>query len=382
MEFDYAWLLWAFPAAFGLGWLAARFDLRQGRLESRTNPKAYFRGLNHLLNEQQDQAIDAFIEAVQKDPDTSELHFALGNLFRRRGDYDRAVRVHEHLLARGDLSKKERDRAQEALAQDFLKAGLLDRAESALRKLEGTAFEDKARLSLLNIYERTRDWAHAADVAESLEDNQLGTFKLRVAHYQCEQAHDLRVQGRTTEALTLLEDVVNRIPHSARAWVGLADLRHSLNNTEGAWQALEQMCIHVPSHVPLIAHNLAMWGRMIGRIDDTRQRLTQWQAQHTLSIDVTQALVSLSEQPQQARQLYIEHLKREPSLVAAGLWLAGESIGLAEQDALLKKTLERQTEPLKRYRCAACGFESRQYFWHCPGCQTWDSYPPLRIEEL
>lgn len=382
MEFDYAWLLWAFPAAFGLGWLAARFDLRQGKLESRTNPKAYFRGLNHLLNEQQDQAIDAFIEAVQKDPDTSELHFALGNLFRRRGDYDRAVRVHEHLLARGDLSKKERDRAQEALAQDFLKAGLLDRAELALRKLEGTAFEDKARLSLLNIYERTRDWAHAADVAESLEDNQLGTFKLRVAHYRCEQAHDLRAQGRTTEALTLLEDVVNRIPHSARAWVSLADLRHSLNNTDGAWQALEHLCIHVPSHVPLIAHNLAMWGRMIGRIDDTRQRLTQWQAQHTLSIDVTQALVSLSEQPQQARQLYIEHLKREPSLVAAGLWLAGESIGLAEQDALLKKTLERQTEPLKRYRCAACGFESRQYFWHCPGCQTWDSYPPLRIEEL
>lgn len=382
MEFDFAWLLWALPAAFGLGWLAARFDLRQGRLESRTNPKAYFRGLNHLLNEQQDQAIDAFIEAVQKDPDTSELHFALGNLFRRRGDYDRAVRVHEHLLARGDLSKKDRERALEALAQDFLKAGLLNRAEAALRKLEGTAFEKTARLNLLNIYERTRDWAHAADVAESLEDNQLGTFKLRVAHYRCEQAHDLRAQDRTTEALTVLEEVVSHIPQSARAWVSLADLRHDLNNTEGAWQALEQMCIHVPSHVPLIAHNLAMWGRMIGRIDDTRQRLNHWQTQHTLSIDVTQALVSLSEQPQQARQLYIEHLKREPSLVAAGLWLAGESIGHPEQEALLKKTLERQTEPLKRYRCAACGFESRQYFWHCPGCQTWDSYPPLRIEEL
>jgi lipopolysaccharide biosynthesis regulator YciM len=123
MDFDFTWLLWALPLTFGLGWLASRWDMRQMRVQSREAPKAYFRGLNHLLNEQQDQAIDAFIEAVQGDPETAELHFALGNLFRRRGDYDRAVRVHEHLLARADISRKDRDRAQHALAQDFLKAG-------------------------------------------------------------------------------------------------------------------------------------------------------------------------------------------------------------------------------------------------------------------
>ena len=103
MDFDLAWILLGLPLAFVLGWLASRFDLRQLRVENRRAPKAYFKGLNFLLNEQQDQAIDAFIEAVQSDPDTSELHFALGNLFRRRGEYDRAVRVHEHLLSRGDL---------------------------------------------------------------------------------------------------------------------------------------------------------------------------------------------------------------------------------------------------------------------------------------
>ena len=141
MDFDLTWVLWGLPLAFALGWGASRLDLRQWRVASRTAPKAYFRGLNHLLNEQQDQAIDAFIEAVQSDPDTAELHFALGNLFRRRGDYDRAVRVHEHLLVRPDLSRKDRDRAQHALALDFLKAGLLDRAEAALHKLEGSDFE-------------------------------------------------------------------------------------------------------------------------------------------------------------------------------------------------------------------------------------------------
>ena len=156
MDFDISWLLLSLPVAFVLGWAASRFDLRQLRLENRRAPKAYFRGLNFLLNEQQDQAIDAFIEAVQNDPDTSELHFALGNLFRRRGEYERAVRVHQHLLSRGDLSSTDRHRAQHALALDYLRAGLLDRAEEALLKLNGTAFESEARLALLATSWRTR----------------------------------------------------------------------------------------------------------------------------------------------------------------------------------------------------------------------------------
>src|SRR4051812_36306513 len=188
MDFDLSWLLWGLPVAFVLGWLASRLDLRQLRIENRQAPKAYFKGLNFLLNEQQDQAIDAFIEAVQSDPDTSELHFALGNLFRRRGEYERAVRVHEHLLSRGDLSREERHRAQHAPALDFLKAGLLDRAEEALRKLYGTAYEAQALLALLAIYERTRDWPNASEIARKLGESGQGNFDGRRAHYLCEQA--------------------------------------------------------------------------------------------------------------------------------------------------------------------------------------------------
>ena len=180
MDFDLSWILLGLPLAFGLGWLASRLDLRQLRIENRQNPKAYFKGLNHLLNEQQDQAIDAFIEAVQQDPDTSELHFALGNLFRRRGEFERAVRVHQHLLSRADLSSADRDRAQHALALDFLKAGLLDRAEECLRKLDGTAFEAQAQLALLSIYERSRDWPHAAEIAQRLAQAGQGNFEVRL----------------------------------------------------------------------------------------------------------------------------------------------------------------------------------------------------------
>ena len=168
MELDLSWVLWALPVAFVAGWLASRFDIRQWRIETRSAPRSYFKGLNYLLNEQQDQAIDAFIEAVQQDPDTTDLHFALGNLFRRRGDYDRAVRVHQHLLQRADLSKADRDRAQPALAMDFMRAGLLDRAEASLQQLAGTAHEAEAQLALLGLYERTHEWAKALPVAQAL----------------------------------------------------------------------------------------------------------------------------------------------------------------------------------------------------------------------
>ena len=226
MEFDLTWILLGLPLAFVLGWLASRFDLRQLRAENRRAPKAYFKGLNFLLNEQQDQAIDAFIEAVQNDPDTSELHFALGNLFRRRGEYDRAVRVHEHLLSRGDLSRTDRERAQHALALDFLKAGLLDRAEEALHRLEGTPFEAQARLALLAIYERSRDWPHAATIARKMHDADQGDFSTRQAHYLCEQALALSAQGDPSAAQALLEQAVAAAPEAALAvsehrWSGL-----------------------------------------------------------------------------------------------------------------------------------------------------------------
>lgn len=382
MGFDLSWLLWGLPVAFVLGWLASRYDLRQWRMERQYNPKAYFRGLNHLLNEQPDQAVDAFIEAVQNDPDTSELHFALGHLFRRRGDYDRAVRVHEHLLQRGDLSDKERTRAQHALAQDFVKAGLLDRAEQALRPLENTEYATEACLALLAIYERSRDWSQAADIATRLEAKGYGSFELRRAHYRCEQADSLRKQGDESGALALLEHVVTEQPHSARAWIGLADLRQAQGNLTGAVQALQQLAEHCPSHLPLVAHSLAHWAKTNASTATTEALLHAWCEQHGPSLDITQALVHLQDDALTARQLYIQHLQQHPSLVAARLWLSHEHFGHGEEEKYIKQALDRACAPLKRYRCAACGFEAHQYFWQCPGCQSWDSYPPLRVEEL
>ena len=381
MDIDFTWLLWGLPLAFALGWVASRLDLRQWRIESRQTPKAYFRGLNHLLNEQQDQAIDAFIEAVQGDPDTAELHFALGNLFRRRGDYDRAVRVHEHLLARADINHKDRDRAQHALALDFLKAGLLDRAEVALHKLTGTAFEGEALLALLSIYERSRDWPQAQVVAQKLEAAQQGSFTPRLAHYLCEEAELARANGDTDKALRLLEDATQRAPQLARGWLALAAIMTQKGDAAGAYGVLLRLADRAPQGLPLAAAPLAELARQLHKETETTVML-QAAHEHAPSLDITEALAKLAPDAETARRRYLGHLEREPSLVIATQWLTGETLSNPQAQKQVINALEQASNPLKRYRCAACGFEARQHFWQCPGCQSWDSYPARRVEEL
>ena len=377
MDLDLSWILLGLPLAFVLGWLASRFDLRQLRLESRQAPKAYFKGLNYLLNEQQDQAIDAFIEAVQNDPDTSELHFALGNLFRRRGEYERAVRVHEHLLSRGDLPSADRERAQHALALDFLKAGLLDRAEDALQKLEGTRFEAQARLARLAIYERSRDWSNAALMAQQLQQSGQGDFSSRLAHYLCEQASAATPES----ALALLQQARQQAPGAARAGLDLAAWLVKQGKADEAWQTLQELTQTAPSALPLIASAWASAAQACGR---EAQTLTLLQTLYAAapSIDVLEAIVVLDKGTETARDWYVRHLEREPSLVAAAKWIAGERLEHEQFHPQVQRALDHAVKPLTRYRCAACGFEARQHFWQCPGCQTWDSYPARRVEEL
>jgi lipopolysaccharide biosynthesis regulator YciM len=377
MDFDLSWILLGLPVAFVLGWLASRLDLRQLRIENRQAPKAYFKGLNYLLNEQQDQAIDAFIEAVQNDPDTSELHFALGNLFRRRGEYERAVRVHEHLLSRGDLSRADRDRAQHALALDFLKAGLLDRAEEALRKLEGTAFESQARLALLAIYERSRDWAQATDTARKLETGSEGTFTTRIAHYLCEQA----TQASDETAEPLLRQAMTVAPDAPRARMALAALQTRAGDHDDALKTLMSLANRSPVSIPLMAARLAEAAHACRQQEQVMQVLQNSYELHP-SLDVLDAIAALESDPDAARAWYMHHLEREPSLVAASRWLAGEKLEHEQAHPYVQNALEHAVKPLRRYRCAACGFEAKQHFWQCPGCQAWDSYPARRVEEL
>lgn len=390
MDIDVTWLLLGLPLAFILGWAASRIDLRQLRIENKRSPKAYFKGLNHLLNEQQDLAIDAFIEAVQNDPDTSELHFALGNLFRRRGEYERAVRVHSHLLSRGDLTQAERDRAQHALSQDYIKAGLLDRAEDALGKLEGTQFEAQARLARLPIYERTRDWLQAQRIAQQLQDAGQGDFSARMAHYLCEQALPLSApqagQDANVQAIQLLKQAVTQAPQASRARIALSALQRQLGDYSAAYRTLAEVLDKAPSATPLVAQDLQALSQQCGQAPQALELLERHYAQ-SYSIDVLEAIIALHKaahnQPADiARTLYAAHLENELSLAVATRWLTGEPQTQVQWPPQVQRALDKAVKPLLKYRCASCGFTAQRYFWQCPGCQAWDSYPARRLEEL
>ncbi len=382
MDFDFQWLLLALPVAFALGWVASRLDLRQVRRDTQDSPRAYFKGLNLLLNEQHDKAIVAFIEAVQHDPDTAELHFALGSLFRRRGEFERAVRVHQHLLSRADLKAADRDRAQHALAQDFMKAGLFDRAESAWRALEGTAFDGPSRLAQLTLAERSRDWARAVELAHTLEASQPGVFAARLAHYECERALQADAQGQPGEALAAIERARQTAPAAPRPML-LAGQRHwKVGQAEMALQAWAPLMAQRSPAFLLVATDYARAAMALGLSHSSAAAaaLQAWLEQLPAT-ELLDALALLQGDDHEDARRWTEQLGRRPSLSAAQrlLRLPPEQWG-AEGLQGLRAAIDHVASPMQRYRCAACGFEAQHYFWQCPGCLSWESYPPQRLD--
>lgn len=381
MVLDPLWLLLALPVAFALGWLASRLEMRQWVREQRDAPKAYFKGLNLLLNEQQDKAIDAFVEAVQDDPHSADLHFALGNLFRRRGEFERAVRVHQHLLQRGDLPTAERERAQHALAQDFMKAGLFDRAEEAFRALEGSPFDTEARLALLTLHERSRDWRAAAEVAARLERSGIGSFATRVSHYWCELAQEADARGDTEAAEAALQRAREAAPTAPRPWLQEGERQLRAGRTAQALQSWDALRVRHPAVFSLVAPAYAQAALSLGQPAPAREQIQALYDQHP-DTDLLGALRRLDD-PATAAQRLQAHLRQQPALSVAAQVLELPPAEWAEDiRTRVQASVARAAQPMQRYRCAACGFEARNYFWQCPGCQGWDTYPPRRIEDL
>ena len=394
MDFELAWLLWALPLAFALGWVASRIDVRQFRRDQK-EPKAYHKGLNYLLNEEHDKAIDAFIEAVQQDPDTSDLHFALGNLFRRRGEYERAVRVHQHLLGRADLPKDERVRAQHALAQDYMKAGLFDRAEDAYKALAGSAFDTESRLALLDLHERAREWQSAIEVARQLEGSGTGSFASRIAHYWCELALEADAAHQTEAADAAIAEAREVAPRDARPLLLAGERAAARGDHVEALRLWNTLMSVQPASFNLVARRYAASARAAGKVGSALERLRSLY-EKAPTIDLLETMASLESDAEARQQLMLSHLREHPTMAAAQALLASRSASApgadgsppataalpAEDATALRQAVRRAAKPLHRYRCAACGFEAEHYFWQCPGCLGWDTYPPRRLEDL
>lgn len=387
MEFE-LWMLLGIPFFFGLGWLAARVDINELVSESRTLPRGYFKGLNHLLNDQPDKAIDSFIEIVKLDPESADMHFALGNLFRRRGETERAIRVHQNLLARPDLPLDDKAHAQYELGIDYLKAGLLDRAEETFNQLVDSSYAAKARRSLLEIYQREKEWKRAIAAAEGLQDSGAGSRQKEIAQFYCELAQDALVHTAPSDAMQLLDKALEADRHSVRATILRGDAQLAQGDVEEAlktWRRVEQQSV---PHVALVAARLMDGYRKVGRPQEGVNLLKSYLAEAS-SIDlievVFKAVIEL-DGVQAAKELVVEELRRNPTLLGLDKLLEARLMdapaNIWEELSMVKNLVQRYTQKLARYQCSHCGFKARQFYWHCPGCNRWDSYPPRRTEEL
>jgi lipopolysaccharide biosynthesis regulator YciM len=385
MEFELWWLL-AFPLFFALGWLAARVDIKQVVTESRALPNSYFRGVNFLLNDQPDKAIEAFLEVVKLEPETIDLHFALGGLFRRRGEFDRAIRMHENLLAREGLVEEQRLRALSELGQDYLKAGLLDRAEQVFTRLLDSAQHGLARAFLLEIYVQEKDWHKAIEAAQVLERDTHKPLNAEIAHFHCELALLAATRNDVAAASSELDAALAANRQSVRANLMAGDLDAAAGRHEAAiadWRLVEAQSA---PHMALVVERVLGSYRLLGRLAEGVQWLRGLYARQP-SQDVFNALylaVSESEGATAASQLAREELRRNPSLRTLDRLLEAQLIdaeaGERELLQVEKSLIASHSQRMMRYQCASCGFKARQFFWRCPACVRWDSFDPERRE--
>ncbi len=384
-EFLDYWQLLLIPLFFGLGWAAARVDIRQVVHESRTLPRSYFQGLNFLLNEQPDKAIDSFLEVAKVDSQTVELHFALGNLFRRRGETERAIRMHQNLVDLPDLDDQVRLQALTELGQDYLKAGLLDRAEDIFNKLLGTACEEEAKRNLLEIYQVGKEWLKAIEIARELPDV---ASHLEIAEYYCELAASEIMRSRPDSARSYLEQAMLRNRKCVRASLLQGDLLLQEGNVAGAiesWQRIEQQD---PAYLALVAQ----------RLHDAYRKLEQPTAAIALlsgylecypSLDLLEVVYQLTlenEGVDAAYRLVRGEIQRNPTLLGLEKLMSARLPLVAPEvraDVELARTIiQGYTKRLSRYRCDNCGFKARQFYWRCPACGGWETSSPRRSEEF
>jgi lipopolysaccharide biosynthesis regulator YciM len=382
-EFEYWWLL-GFPLFFGLGWIAARIDIRHLVSESRTLPRSYFKGLNFLLNEQPDKAIEAFIEVVKVDPETIELHFALGSLFRRRGEYDRAIRMHQNLLERAGLPDDQKVIALAELGQDYLKAGILDRAEEVFTKLEKSPQASVARAHLLEIYEQEKDWSRAIALAR-----EIGADPRELAQYHCELATSVMASSRPDGARRHLEAALEANRKCVRASLLAGDLERLAANRERAIEYWKRLESQDPAYLALGAQRIYEAHVEAGRAEEGLRLLAGYLERYP-SLDLLDTVFQHTLEAkghEEAYKMVRDELRRNPTLLGLDRLLEAQIIAAGSPEKrrdleLVRNLVHGHTRRLARYRCESCGFKARQFYWRCPACGGWETYPPRRTEEF
>ena len=385
-------LLWLLlPVAAASGWYAGRRAAPPPESAgSRALSADYFRGLNHLLNEQPDKAIEVFIRMLEAEGETVEIHLALGNLFRRRGEVDRAIRIHQNLIARPTLSVRQRAEALRELGLDYARAGLYDRAEEIFQELsEERQHAERALGELLDIYQQERDWPKAIDTAKRLAARSGQALQTEIAHFHCELADERRAEGQVDQALAEVGRALAADPACVRASLLQGDLESERGNTKAALRAWRRVTEQDLDYLPEVLERLHDGYLVTGHLDTYRDLLREV-LERTPAITPVLALATLIAEAQGERaagEFIIQQLDRRPSL--RGLDRVIElSVGISEGSTrqildVLHRLVAQLVSEKPLYRCRHCGFEGRTLHWHCPSCKQWSSVKPIQgIEGL
>jgi lipopolysaccharide biosynthesis regulator YciM len=380
-------LLWLLlPVAAASGWWGAMRSVRKPlpAPPDKQNP-AYFHGLNHLLNEEPDKAIDIFVEMLEVDSETVETHLALGNLFRQRGEVERAIRIHQNLIARPTLSNEQHAQALLELGQDYLRAGLYDRAEKLFQELKEKRLHTAQVLQhLTTIYQQEKEWQACLQTAEALEKHSQQDLSLEKSHYYCELAMQAKAAEQYTKAHHDLKAALATNPACVRANHLMARLAWDKGDIPTAMQLLRDILDHNVHYLPEIIREMIAGHQKLGTLQDLRALLEQITGQHPKSgaeLYVAE-LIQLEEGNQPAAQYLTRYIRNTPSLPGLRQLVELECLNHGQHHLLcdvlnhLNKILQKHNN----YQCHKCGFQASTLHWQCPSCHRWSTIqqqPPL-----
>ena len=381
---EWFWFFLSVPFAALAGWVVGRRGgQRHGQQQVNHLSRTYFRGLNYLLNDQSDHAIELFLHIAELDKETFETQLVLGHLFRRRGEVDRAIRLHQGLEQRGDLSDQQRVQALLALGEDYMKSGLLDRAETVFNRLaQIDQRAPQALRHLIGLYQAERDWEKAIDNASRYEDVTGEPMGKQIAQFQCELAERHHAAGQFETALELIKRAYQSDATSVRAGIIEGKVEADRGHDDLAVKAWERAARHDPEYLPEIIPALMQAYQRKGEQIGARHFLSEM-TEHYRGIAPVLALthlIAIHEGPAEARTYLSEQLKDRPS-VRGELALIEITLATNSDPHATLLDLKQITDQLlvrnPSYRCTHCGFGAKTHHWLCPSCKEWGSVKPL-----
>ncbi len=364
------------------GWATGRFGERGDEDKPPPLNVDYLKGLNFLLNEQTDQALEHFLRMVRVDDKTIETHFALGNLFRRRGEIDRAIRIHQNIIARPDLAAEQRDQALYSLAKDYLAAGLLDRAEKLFVRLaQGSRFQVQALESLCGIYEQERDWSKAIDAGQRLEVLSGRSLALQIAHYHCELAEAAVANNDYASARQFVKKAQAGRPRTMRGALTRAHIARDMDDNKTALKLYHRI---IDENTYLIAEALPEIVAIYVRENATAELESALLAMLKKSPEMN-ALVAYTAIVNDLGGIGViddcveQYMLNEPTL---GEFVDMQSVTTGDKKsnvsalAKVRRALSKLASATPRYQCQECGFSSQRLLWQCPSCRNWETQRP------